>query len=96
MFGLGFGEIIVILIIALLVFGPEKLPELARTLGKTTAELKRAIDEVKFEINTPRNEIRNQINEIKNDLAKPDTGEIENKSTNTLAEEKKESSEIKN
>ena len=53
MFGLGIGEIIVILVVVLLVFGPEKLPELARTLGKTTAELKRAMDEIKYEVNSP-------------------------------------------
>ncbi len=68
MFGLGIGEILVILIVALLVFGPEKLPELARTLGKTTAELKRSLDEIKFEINSPKQEIQKQFKEIKQEL----------------------------
>lgn len=53
MFGLGFGEVLVILVVALLVFGPERLPELARTLGKTMAELRRAMDEVKTEFRAP-------------------------------------------
>jgi sec-independent protein translocase protein TatB len=51
MFGLGFGEIVVIAILALLVFGPDKLPELLGTLGKwvryargATTELRRTIE----------------------------------------------------
>jgi len=39
---IGFPEIVVILLIALLVFGPNKLPEIGRTLGKTLSELRRA------------------------------------------------------
>lgn len=53
MFGLGFGEILVILVIVLLVFGPEKLPDVARTLGRTLAELRRSIDDIKHEITMP-------------------------------------------
>ncbi|MDA8169481.1 MAG: Sec-independent protein translocase protein TatB [Nitrospiraceae bacterium] len=50
MFDIGFQELIVIFVIALLVFGPKKLPELARTLGKGMAELKRAFTDAKLEI----------------------------------------------
>ena len=53
MFGLGFGEILVILVIVLLVFGPEKLPDIARTLGKTLAELRRSVDDIKHELTMP-------------------------------------------
>lgn len=53
MFGLGFGEVMVILVVALLVFGPERLPELAKTLGKTMAELRRSMDELRTEFRAP-------------------------------------------
>ena len=52
MFGLGIPELIVIFVIALVVFGPKKLPDLGRALGKGIAEFKRASQEVKDTIET--------------------------------------------
>lgn len=46
---LGFGEIIVILLVALLVFGPKRLPEMGRTLGKSMREFRRATSNLKRE-----------------------------------------------
>lgn len=51
MFGIGFPELIVILIVALLVVGPTKLPDLARSLGKALNEFRRMADEVKETLN---------------------------------------------
>jgi len=45
MFGLGMPELLVILLIALLIFGAAKLPEIGRALGKTIAEFKKGMKE---------------------------------------------------
>jgi sec-independent protein translocase protein TatA len=47
---LGIQELVLILVIALIVFGPKKLPELGRSLGKTLAEFKRTSNEIKNSI----------------------------------------------
>jgi len=51
MFGnIGFPELLVILIIALLVFGPKKLPEVGRSIGKALREFRKTSDEIKEKI----------------------------------------------
>lgn len=52
MFGLGFWEIAVILGVALIIFGPAKLPELARSLGRGLREFRKATDDFKRTIDT--------------------------------------------
>ena len=47
---LGFGEIIVVLIIALIVFGPKRLPEMGRTIGRSLREFRRATSDLRAEI----------------------------------------------
>lgn len=50
MFGIGGGELFLILIVILMFFGSDKIPEIARTLGKGMAQLKNATNEIKHEI----------------------------------------------
>jgi sec-independent protein translocase protein TatA len=51
MFGLGVPELIFILLLALLIFGPKKLPEIGRTLGKGMSEFRRASNELTRTLN---------------------------------------------
>lgn len=50
MFGIGAGEIVFILLVVLMFFGSDKIPEIARTLGKLMAQLKNATNDIKSEI----------------------------------------------
>jgi sec-independent protein translocase protein TatB len=51
MFDIGFSEILVIGVVALIVIGPERLPKVARTLGHMAGRLQRYVNEVKADIN---------------------------------------------
>ena len=50
MFGIGGGELIFIIFIALMLFGSDKIPDIARTMGKAMAQFKNATNEIKSEI----------------------------------------------
>ena len=63
MFGLGFGEIILVLVVALLVLGPEKLPALAKTLGKGMREFRRAASEFQRGFNEMEQEANRAVAE---------------------------------
>lgn len=73
MFDLGIQELIVIFIVALVVFGPKKLPELGRNLGKGLAELKNAMQGVKDQMDTELHDIKHTVSlEPEKNVAPPD------------------------
>ncbi|HSF07272.1 MAG TPA: twin-arginine translocase TatA/TatE family subunit [Methylomirabilota bacterium] len=49
MFGLGYQELLIILVIVLILFGANRLPELARSLGSSVKEFKKGVNELKGE-----------------------------------------------
>ena len=63
MFGIGMPEMLLILAVALIVFGPKRLPELAKSLGRALGEFKRATNDLKQSIETDTG-----LDEIKKDI----------------------------
>lgn len=61
-------EIVVIVFIAFLLFGTEKLPEILRGLGKGYHEFQKATDEIKSEINKAADDVKNEATKVKNDI----------------------------
>ncbi|HEX9665066.1 MAG TPA: Sec-independent protein translocase protein TatB [Thermodesulfobacteriota bacterium] len=72
MFGIGTGEILIILLIALLVLGPNEIPKVARTIGKTMRDLQRTKDEI-------RQSIDKEFEDIDENKKTPEKSAEENK-----------------
>jgi Tat protein translocase TatB subunit len=73
MLGMGWGEIGFVLVIALIVLGPEKLPAVARTLGKGVRMLRKATNDLRraVEIEGVRDDIRAQLEGVKSSIPDP-------------------------
>jgi len=70
MFDVGFDEILLIMVVALLVYGPDKLPDLARALGRGYAEFRRAMNELKetFDQDDTVRGIRQEFRKAQNEV----------------------------
>jgi len=81
MFGIGMPEMLLIMAIALIVIGPKKLPDLAKSLGRAFAEFKRATSELKesFEIDSELKEIKTTFNNMSSELKEAIDGDVDAK-----------------
>ena len=69
-FGIGFGEVLLILIVALIIWGPKRLPEISRTLGKTVRTLRKATYDLTSAV-TKEIDIQEKEDKEKNHLSQP-------------------------
>ncbi|MCX8070164.1 MAG: Sec-independent protein translocase protein TatB [Thermodesulfovibrionales bacterium] len=81
MFDIGFQELVIIFVVALIVFGPKRLPEIAKTLGKGVGELKRAMDNVRDQIHSEVKDIKDPL-DLKNELYGKPQNDTTYKNTN--------------
>jgi TatA/E family protein of Tat protein translocase len=97
MFDLGTQELIVIFIVAFLVFGPKKLPELGRTLGKGIRELKSAMHSMKDSLEEAVPDVTEEIKGAKSSLQDSIYKSVEANFTEKegLKEEVKEKEEVR-
>jgi Tat protein translocase TatB subunit len=90
MFGIGMQELILIAIIALIVVGPKKLPDLAKTLGKGFSEFKKATEGITDELKETMKEDKKQDDDgLKDSLLLKKTVEEETKPNSTNNEANK-------
>jgi sec-independent protein translocase protein TatA len=68
MFGLGVTEVLVILVIAFLLFGPQQLPEIGRQVGKAVKGFKEATDDIRKSVEPELNLMQAEMKSIEQDL----------------------------
>jgi len=69
-FDISGGEIFVILLVVFIIFGPDKIPEITRWIGKSVYEIKRATSEITDEISKETKDIREAADKLKEDVQK--------------------------
>jgi sec-independent protein translocase protein TatA len=68
MFGLGIGEILIILVIAFLLFGPKQLPEVARQVGKAVKGFKETAEDLRKSVEPEINMIQQEVKMVEQDF----------------------------
>ena len=77
MFGIGGTELFIIVFFGLLIFGPDKLPQLGRTIGKFTKEFKRAQDQVTAQIQAEMSGIEDVMDPFAEKKESSDAGPLD-------------------
>ena len=95
MFGIGGGELIFIIFIILMLFGSDKVPEMARTMGKAMAQLKNATNDIKSEIHKGAEANGFDPNMLK-DFSQGITSEMDKAKSNFLGEKSTTMTDISN
>jgi sec-independent protein translocase protein TatA len=107
MFGIGGGEFIFILFIALMLFGSDKIPTIARNLGKIVAQVKNATNDIKSEISNSsdvngiektirdlKSGFQNQLEDVKTSVNKQIDDAVETIKEEKIVEENSSSTEV--
>lgn len=77
------GEIVLVMLLALLFFGSKAIPDIAKTLGKGMREFKKATNEIKRELNEHTSDIKKDIDDVSSTVSK-ETSDIKKGITDQL------------
>lgn len=80
MFDVGGGELLLILLAIIILFGPKKIPEVAQFLGKGIRQFRQAQSEIQTQINKIQQEVSNEINSIQKEI------DVDNRETDVKPE----------
>ena len=75
MFGIGAPELVIILVVALVVLGPKRLPELAKGLGRTLGEFRRATSGISEELSNARIMLEEEVRQAEQTAQQEDAGD---------------------
>ena len=87
MFDVGGGELILILLVILLLFGPKKLPELARSVGKGIRTMRRAQEDLTQQIRDISSDVSAPVTEVRDDIKKNITVSLDPRATGRQGDE---------